>query len=71
MIDPTAPLLTEAEQALFRRLALFAGGWTLDAAETVTGLRELGLDAVASLTRLVGADTAVIGDSARHIGTAA
>jgi predicted ATPase len=30
-------LLTTDEQALFRRLAVFAGGWTLDAAETITG----------------------------------
>jgi predicted ATPase/DNA-binding CsgD family transcriptional regulator len=30
-------LLDRAEQALFRRLAVFSGGWTLDAAETVCG----------------------------------
>jgi non-specific serine/threonine protein kinase len=28
-------LLSHAEQALFRRLAVFAGGWTLEAAETI------------------------------------
>ncbi|HEX2035311.1 MAG TPA: LuxR C-terminal-related transcriptional regulator [Chloroflexota bacterium] len=28
-------LLSEAEQALFRRLAVFVGGWTLEAAESV------------------------------------
>jgi predicted ATPase/DNA-binding CsgD family transcriptional regulator len=29
-------LLSEVEQALFRRLAVFAGGWTLEAADCVT-----------------------------------
>ncbi|MGH2613966.1 MAG: ATP-binding protein [Thermomicrobiales bacterium] len=30
-------LLTESEQALFRRLAVFVGGWTLEGAEAVSG----------------------------------
>lgn len=33
-------LLSLSEQALFRRLAVFSGGWTLDAAEAVTNARE-------------------------------
>jgi len=35
MIDWSYNLLSEEEQALFRRLAVFAGGWTLEAAEKV------------------------------------
>ncbi len=43
-------LLDPAEQALFRRLSLFAGGFTLDAAEAIAGQRHAAtLDLVASL----------------------
>jgi len=35
MIDWSHGLLSEPEQILFRRLAVFAGGWTLEAAEDV------------------------------------
>jgi predicted ATPase/transcriptional regulator with XRE-family HTH domain len=45
-------LLTEAEQALFRRLAVFPDGWTLEAVEAVAQLRGLGLDPLDGLTRL-------------------
>ena len=34
-IDWSFDLLSDSEQALFRRLSVFAGGWTLDAAEHV------------------------------------
>ena len=35
LIDWSHDLLTEQERALLRRLSVFAGGWTLDAAEAV------------------------------------
>ena len=35
MIDWSYSLLTEQEKTLFRRLAVFIGGWTLEAAESV------------------------------------
>jgi predicted ATPase/tetratricopeptide (TPR) repeat protein len=35
-VDWSHDLLTAPEQAVFRRLAVFHGGWTLDAAEAVT-----------------------------------
>jgi excisionase family DNA binding protein len=43
-------LLPPAEQALFRRLAIFAGGWTLEAAEAVAGAD---IDVVRGLSALV------------------
>ncbi|MBL8205534.1 MAG: protein kinase [Blastocatellia bacterium] len=52
-IQWSCDLLGEAEQALFRRLAIFVGGFTLEAAEAIcqaTGADELDvLDGVASL----------------------
>jgi predicted ATPase/class 3 adenylate cyclase len=47
-------LLTEAERALFRRLAVFVGGWTLDAAAAVCDPDgNLGLDVLDGVASLV------------------
>ncbi len=46
-------LLEGTERDLFARLAVFFGGWTLEAAETVTEPGELGVDALDGLTSLV------------------
>ncbi|MBV8150647.1 MAG: hypothetical protein JOY59_03745 [Candidatus Eremiobacteraeota bacterium] len=54
LIDWSYSLLSPAEQRLFRRLAIFAGGWTLEAATTVCsadGIQEP--DAVGILLSLV------------------
>ena len=45
-------LLEEGEQQLFRRLAVFLGGWTLEAAEAVCDLEESS-SVLARLTSLV------------------
>lgn len=39
MIDWSHDLLSEAERVVFRRLSVFAGGWTLEAAEQVTAVK--------------------------------
>ena len=54
LIDWSYDLLTEPEKALLRRLAVFAGGWTLEAAEAIctgAGLDET--DVLELLTHLV------------------
>lgn len=48
-MDWSHDLLGEQEQVLFRRVAVFAGGWALEAAEAVCGLEPVGADAVLDL----------------------
>lgn len=52
-IDWSYRLLSEAERALLRRLAVFRGGWSLAAAEAVCGGAELGEEVFELLGRLV------------------
>ena len=54
LIDWSYDLLTENERALFRRLAVCAGGWTLEAAEAIgTGGGIASADVLDVLTNLV------------------
>ncbi len=54
LVDWSYELLTDFERRLFRRLSVFIGGWTLDAAESVCASEELASDEiVVHLTSLV------------------
>ena len=53
MIDWSYSLLSEEEKKLFRRLAVFVGGWTLEGAEAVCGDEDDRADILDLLTRLV------------------
>jgi predicted ATPase/class 3 adenylate cyclase len=61
MIDWSYDLLPEPERALLRRLSVFAGGWTLEAAETVCqgpGIEDYNV--LDPLTRLVDKSLVVV-----------
>ena len=70
LIDWSYGLLSEAERVLLRRLAVFAGGWTLDAAQAVCSCDPVCADAVLDLlARLVDKSLVMVkqqGDSARY-----
>ena len=66
-IDWSYSLLSEQEKTLFRRLAVFVGGWTLEAAESVCGEEGGGLDILDSLSRLVDKSLIYIEESMGEI----
>ncbi len=53
LIDWSHDLLDPAERVLYRRLSVFAGGWTLEAAEAVCADARLGAEDVADLLALL------------------
>jgi predicted ATPase len=69
MIDWSYDLLPEPERALLRRLSVFAGGWTLEAAETVcqgSGIDDYNL--LELLTQLINKSLVVV-DADQEIET--
>ena len=64
MIDWSHDLLPEPERALLRRLSVFAGGWTLEAAETICQ----GLDVLDSLTQLINKSLVVVDADIMPVG---
>lgn len=67
MIDWSYSLLSEQEKTLFRRLAVFVGGWTLEAAESVCGEESSGVDVLDLLIRLVDKSLILAEESADEI----
>ncbi|MGH8978085.1 MAG: ATP-binding protein, partial [Acidimicrobiia bacterium] len=68
-VDWSYELLTEAERTLFARLSVFAGGFSLDAAEVVAGAEPVGTFAVLDLLQsLADRSLLVVTDSPRSDG---
>ncbi|HUG33889.1 MAG TPA: adenylate/guanylate cyclase domain-containing protein, partial [Anaerolineales bacterium] len=62
-IDWSYDLLSENEKILLRRLAVFVGGWTLEAAESICGEGGSDFDAFDLLTHLVDKSLVIIYES--------
>jgi len=58
LIDWSYDLLSEDERALLRRLSVFAGGWTFDAAETICN----NVDVLENLPQLVNKSLVTVND---------
>jgi predicted ATPase len=67
MIDWSYSLLSEPEKKLFRRLAVFVGGWTLEAAEAVCAEESNGVDVLDLLTRLVDKSLVIMEETSEDI----
>jgi predicted ATPase/class 3 adenylate cyclase len=63
-VDWSHALLTEPEQVLFRRLAVFMGGFDLDAAQAITGGEELHRHQVLDLLTLLIDKSLVVAENA-------
>jgi predicted ATPase/class 3 adenylate cyclase len=63
-IDWSYDLLSAPEKVLFRRLAVFVGGWTLEAAEYVCVIEKEGLDVFGLLAHLVEKSLVIMDNSA-------
>jgi predicted ATPase/class 3 adenylate cyclase/DNA-binding XRE family transcriptional regulator len=63
LIEWSYELLTEPERVLLRRLSVFAGGWSLEAAQAVCG-EELGADVLGTLAHLVDKSLIDVEDAA-------